>query len=453
MPHHQLDASSLKSANALYERLDSTYELVPAPQYERLVVPQGSSEQPVHRWFRMKEAYSHLLLSTVLSDIGHTDDSTLRILDPFMGSGTTAVSAMTLGLSHAPVVAGIEVNPFLGLVADVKLRALGSMASERLAVAKILEDSLAHVLRVRRGRAPSAPKLHAFQQESYFAPPSLDRMMRMRANWLELDDGLARDLMAVALAATLEPMSKLRKDGRALRFEAGKTPEDPVEGLSSRVTAIAEDLRSIDSSGSGLVRRGSSLVSADWESLPCPDGTWDLCIFSPPYPNNIDYTEVYKLESWFLGLISSADQFRSQRKRTLRSHPSVLFDAPNPLALQITEDLRKHVSSLNSAVSSAIPEDRYQKQRQRTVRGYLEDCAAVLARSFNALRPGGHLVYVVGNSRHGSAQEFTVASDVLLAEIGSAVGFEVESVKIARDLHRRGRHDHLRESVVFLQKP
>jgi DNA modification methylase len=30
---------------------------------------------------------------------------------------------------------------------------------------------------------------------------------------------------------------------------------------------------------------------------------FDLILTSPPYPNNIDYSEVYKLELWLLGFI------------------------------------------------------------------------------------------------------------------------------------------------------
>jgi hypothetical protein len=437
----------------LYDQLDERYRPVVAPPYERLVIAQESSEQPVHRWFRMKEAYSPRLLRQVLDDVEYDPYSAIRILDPFVGSGTTAVSALTLGLEHSPIVAGIEVNPFLALVASAKVQAMSLPLPERARLADDLVRAREAVLRKRRGPAPAAPNLHAFNKTEYLDRAALDQLLRMRANWRSMTEGLCRDLVAIALAASLDRASKLRKDGRALRYEADKVVEEPADAFASRISEIEQDLRVTAASGYGQVVRGSSLNEHAWSSLVGVDGTWDLCLFSPPYPNNIDYTEVYKLECWFLGLIASPEQFRSQRRLTLRSHPSVMFGEPAPGNLPVPPTVGKVVDELERAIKPAIPADRYQKQRERTVRGYLEDCAAILTRSFVALRPGGHLVYVVGNSRHGNAHEFTVASDILLAELAASTGFEVGDLKVARDLHRRGRHGHLRESVVFLRRP
>src|SRR4051794_16308479 len=48
----------------------------------------------------------------------------------------------------------------------------------------------------------------------------------------------------------------------------------------------------------------------------------DLFVTSPPYPNNIDYSEVYKLELWVFGFVKSKSEFLQLRKSTLRSHPT-----------------------------------------------------------------------------------------------------------------------------------
>src|SRR6266487_2914356 len=52
------------------------------------------------------------------------------------------------------------------------------------------------------------------------------------------------------------------------------------------------------------------------------EATIDLIITSPPYPNNIDYNEVYKLELWLLGFATTADGFLDLRRQTFRSHPT-----------------------------------------------------------------------------------------------------------------------------------
>lgn len=434
----------------LYDLLDERYRPEIATRYEKLVVPERVAIKPVHRWFRMKEAYSPALLDQVIEDTGLAERRGLRIFDPFMGSGTTGVSALlSNGLSDC-TVGGIEVNPFLHLLASSKMAVLSLGDAERLDLADSISSGVQIVLRSRPGRSPKPPLLNAFNTEEYFPVETLGRLLKMRANWESIGDGVAKDLLGIGLASTLEPCSRLRKDGRALRYEAEKAVEDPHKQFVERMTNIEKDLREVKPSGTGRVTYGSSLSETSWSSFP--DSEWDLCTFSPPYPNNIDYTEVYKLEAWFLGLIASTSQFQEQRRKTVRSHPSILFGSRG--GMPVPERLSGSIEELDEVLRSAIPSDRYTLQRERVVRGFLEDCGTVLSRAYEALRPGGFLTYVVGNSRHGTGDgQFTVASDVLLAELGTAAGFEFKSLLVARELHRRGKDEHLRESVVLLRKP
>lgn len=406
----------------------------------------------------MKEAYSPYLLARVLKDLEIADDAELSVLDPFAGSGTTATSALLLERTEPTRVIGIEVNPFLALLAGVKGQCLSLSSRERDQLADEIQRDAQAVIGSRRGRSPSAPKLAAFGREEYFSSETRTALMKMRANMHELAPGLGRDLLAVLLAATVEPSSRLRKDGRALRFEADKVVESPRAGFLARVEAACADLRKVKSSGTAAVIHGSALRTESWGRIE--NDAWDLCLFSPPYPNNIDYTEVYKLEAWFLGLIDNAEGFRAQRRATMRSHPSIVFEPEGHQAEASSQNLGRATSTaavvddLASQLMRAVPADRYQRQRERTIRGYLADARTVFANAHGKVRSGGALVYVVGNSRHGSKEHaYTIASDVLLARLAEDVGFVFDSLQVGRDLHRRGRHDHLRESVVFLRKP
>jgi hypothetical protein len=215
-----------------------------------------------------------------------------------------------------------------------------------------------------------------------------------------------------------------------------------------------EDIAALEDGGRPCVT--GSVVAGDGRTLNrVPGGATglDLAVFSPPYPNNIDYTEVYKIENWALGLIGSADSFRDQRLRTLRSHPSVQF--PDEFAYERTP-VRSQVERLMSPVLAAVPPDHKDSRAQaRLIRGYLDDMLQAFSSTFARLRPGGKCVYVVGNSLHGAHErQLLIASDLLLARLAELAGFQVDRLKVARRLRRRGEHsDFLRESVVFLSKP
>ena len=89
------------------------------------------------------------------------------------------------------------------------------------------------------------------------------------------------------------------------------------------------------------------------------------------------------------------------------------------------------------------------------LRGYFSDMAAVLRRCRPLLVPGGRCCVVVGNSAYGGV---IVPTDVLVARLGLAAGFEAASVVPVRHLtvapqqrtELRGREGSMRESVVIL---
>src|SRR3954470_22525802 len=70
---------------------------------------------PRHRWYFFKEAFSPAIVGHAITETGcGTDD---LVVDPFSGSGTTALEAASKGVNAR----GCEVNPFLAFVARAKL--------------------------------------------------------------------------------------------------------------------------------------------------------------------------------------------------------------------------------------------------------------------------------------------------------------------------------------------
>jgi hypothetical protein len=66
------------------------------------------------------------------------------------------------------------------------------------------------------------------------------------------------------------------------------------------------------------------------------------------------------------------------------------------------------------------------------------------------LAPGGHIVCVVGNSKHG---RLYIPTDTLLAKIGQALGLELVEIYAAKYRNdRRQKNQKLRESLVVFTK-
>jgi hypothetical protein len=440
--------SAVKRLTGRYRALESSFEIRHNADYEALVVPNGNGVESIHRWFRLKEAFSRRLLPRLLKDVGLSAADALTVLDPYAGSGTTAVSlaeALRDGSLRRGRVDGFECNPFLALVASAKLSAMQSPSTTFLGLAKKVAAAAAR----NKVEPARVPDLSAFKNPAYFDRQDLTKLLQLRqavdacadAGADPLDVALAR----VCLGASVEPVSRLRRDGRALRHQPEKERVEPVAEFLRRAEAVDEDMprRAIPIRGRITLGDGRTL-----SPRPPRSGSVDLVVFSPPYPNNIDYTEVYKLEAWLLGLIQDADAFAAQRLKTVYSHPSLL-------RTELADDPDATASAAVEALLAAVPADRYERARTAMIRGYLSDMALTLRTSLDTLRDGGHLIYVVGNSLHGADDSaFVIAADILIADLARRIGFEVDRIDVARQLRRRQVSSHyLRESVVFLRRP
>ncbi|MFE7968004.1 hypothetical protein ACFU0X_34055 [Streptomyces cellulosae] len=433
---------------AHYEALESSWHVVDGClHYERLVVPTGNAESSFHRWFHLKEAFSGEMLPTVIKQLGQDAVDGLRILDCFAGGGTTLVSGLKASSQYrnGMDVVGIERNPFLHHISQSKLRALlagptflEELSAEYKAVAELYASTrdLPHVV----------PALSTLTNHDYVPSDNLRSLIRMRSAITEVSDGLARDVMLTAAASVVEASSRLRRDGRALRFNAQREPKNPWQEFRLRMERILDDIQDAPRvSGFGHVFQGDGRTP----STRVKPKSRDLIIFSPPYPNNIDYTEIYKMEAWYLGCYSTAEQFRSQRLKTVRSHPSVRFDENYHFATSPAAD---EVRALIRPLIEAVPEDRYQSGRLQLIRGYVDDMFKLFQECRDLVADNGRLVYVVGNSAHGDHEtRFIIAADLLMARLAEIAGWKVEEIAVARSLRRRITNSRfLRESVVTL---
>jgi hypothetical protein len=433
-----------------YARLQSRWPVVDGADYAGLVVPNGNGGAPVHRWFRMKEAYSCELVERIIEASGLAGRSSLSVCDPFCGSGTTGVSlAHAVAAGNLPAVrfTGLESNPYLHLVAQTKLAAMCSPPAEFPALAQRVGAAVA-----RRAVEPAPmPGLSTFADRRYFDAGALSELLRLRAAIVaERERGaeaLAIDLATVCLGSIVEGASKLRRDGRALRYEPEKPTARPLAAFLERAAEIEDDLPAVANPCHASVHRADARAAGE---ILSDGGPFDLIVFSPPYPNNIDYTEVYKLEAWLLGLYTDHASFRAQRWRTLRSHASLDF-GEEPIGLSDSE--RKPVRQLIAPLLGAVPgEDRYAAARRRTISGYAYDMLEILVHLRHAIAVDGRLVYVVGNSLHGGrgGEGLLIAADLLIARLAELAGFTVSELAVARvPSRRRALSPYLRESVVF----
>ncbi len=430
---------------AVYKKVERQLPLVTNSDYSKFVVSNGNGELPVHRWFRFKEGFSAGLLKETLETIIPCLGKKIRLLDPFCGVGTSLVASQEIsGAGYDIEAIGIEQNPFIAFVARTKI---WWPEVDALGLVNLGE----RVIRDAERYSPRIPPLSSLTTGRCVSRYLSQRVLAIRTA-INLDgQSASHDAILLGLAAAIEPVSRVRKDGRALRF-VQRQRQNLSAVLREKWATIASDVKflqnTLPTAGVPRVILGDGRRPSE---VGIEAGSIDLVLTSPPYPNNIDYSEVYKLELWLLGFVGEAEAFLRLRRSTFRSHPTCSKPAPLP---EFIEELRKgRLSSLLRPLLSrieAIPE----AWRRRVLLGYFSDMWLSLRELHRCLRKDGYAVLVVGNSLHGgSACPYVIPTDIVVATIGQCVGFRIEQVTIARDLKRRLVGNHfLRESLILLKK-
>lgn len=399
----------------------------------------GSAQLPFQTWRRFKEAFAPEL---VLRATRTSDHPIRRCLDPFAGSGTTALACQFLGIDSTSV----EVNPFLADLTEAKLTAYNP-------------DQLARDLGIIL-RTPIRPLAspHFFNEAPRtFVEPGVsgrwifdravaERIQALLASIDSLSQPSHRRFFRVILGGILIDVSNVVVSGKGRRYRRGwqghnRSVHDVDDSFSQHAAkAIAEIHRfSRRPNTSFQVIRGDSRC-VNYLRHKC-----DLAVFSPPYPNSFDYTDVYNVELWALGYLTRKEDNRTLRLSTLSSH--VQLERAFAKAPGTSPTLSRTVSKLHS-----IRDQLWSKWLPDMVGAYFADLTMVLQRVAQALHQKASAWLVVGDSRYGAVH---VPTATIVAEMATHLGYSVEHLEPFRSMRaspqQGGRHQ-LAETLVVLRR-
>jgi DNA modification methylase len=414
--------------------------------YSAFVPFTVNSIYPVHRWYRFKEGYSKDLVHLILGSLGIKAE---RCLDPFGGSGTTALACQEVGI----ICQSIEVNPFLHHVAKVKLNNRYTLNGFDLAlskvkkrVEKVLAEDYDEPIMSTLTQGPEIDKW-------LFSRPVLQAILALRFCFEELHH-LYADLFLVVLASILPDVGNTIKDGKCVRYK--KAWKDPrltrkrvCKQFFDRAALFREDIEHVKlrkrsgPSNASLCINGNALT----EVSRIRASSFDAIITSPPYLNSFDYTDVYMPELWALGFVQDYEDVRKLRAKTFCSHVQVNWKL----------DENGFASEMKSLLESLTTEKKelWNRMIPKMIGGYFQDMHRLLIQLRRVLKQNGKLCIVVGTS---SYNKVTIPTDWMIAGLAEDVGFNLEEIRIVREFRRStqqsGTHvrylPRLRESILTL---
>jgi hypothetical protein len=393
------------------------------------VTPGGLKNKPRHRWYSFPHSFTSELVQALIDEweLGSED----KILDPFVGAGTTILAAKEKGVPAS----GYDLSPLAVFTTRTKI---GNYNKSRLeALWKSLQRSL------NPARWNGAERVYPQLVEDALPGRLLGafdaiarRIHALRCSAAE------RDFFRLALLTTLPNYSRAEATGGWLKWMDKRTRITSLAStLSERVEVMICDLNELK-----LTRRpGWSVGQSDARKLPVATSSCSAIITSPPYPNRHDYTRVFGVELMFEFL--DWEQTRDLRYQSFQSHPEARPHRPTTAIYKQPQSLTRALSRIKDAdVDPRIP---------RMLEGYFLDMHLCLCEMRRVCRRKAKIALVLGNAQYCGQP---VLVDELTAKIGEGLGLKCEKIiavryrgNSAQQMDEYGRNPS-RESIVVFSK-
>ncbi|BBH15052.1 class I SAM-dependent methyltransferase [Chromobacterium haemolyticum] len=405
---------------------------------ETITTNQQGKITAFQRWFSFKEAFSPAFVIGAIEGLGYTPE---HIIDPFGGSGTTALTAQLLGIQATT----IEVNPFL---ADLISAKVTSVTSEQLrtAIADFqvrLLDTPVNILRLSH-----LPQTFVEDESKarWIFPKEIAKRITQYLDVIDtFNDITIQRLFKVALGAILVPCSNVYINGKGRRYRRSWqinqcNKSDLDSQFRDQLNIIFEDSLRFENRSNSLI----NVIHNDSRvALSSINKKADLIIFSPPYPNSFDYTDIYNIELWMLDYLKCSIDNKGLRNNTMRSHVQVNrgYDWPRTASPSLQMIYGELDTARNQLWDRKIPD---------MITAYFKDLEDILIQCYRLLNQTGKVIIVVGDSKY--ADVLINVADVL-SEIAHGIGFSritrTEVRKMRASAQQGGRHQ-LREWVLEL---
>jgi len=300
------------------------------------------------------------------------------VLDPFCGSGTTLVEA----LSRSKLSIGIDCDPLACLISRAKTANISHIRIQELGFeiqrswtgpAEVLEVPMQGVVNFS----------HWFTKSAW---GYLQSLLASINSLICTED--ERDFLLSVFSSILRYVSNA-DDQTQKTYVSGTLKKRPPEVVATFWRAFAKasvglkELASIRVPGAR-----AEIIRGDACEIDLPRNSVDLVVTSPPYLDSVDYMYNFMLEYFWLG-----SRFGVPDRKTFNQMRRSPTGAKNPSD--------KSVGKLPASIADLISEDDISNTRISATRAYCASMAQHFQSVVRVMRRDARYVLVVGNSKTG----------------------------------------------------
>jgi hypothetical protein len=362
---------------------DMSVSVGPLTRQEHLTFKANRSSGR-HGWLRLTPAYSVKLVESLVAHHSAQD----VVLDPFCGTGTTALACAQAGIRCDTV----DINPFLVWLADAKC---ASYSEADIHQAEAILDG-----------ALRQPKHSAWLPgikdiEKWWPPETLAELAPIFATLSQATaSAQAKALLDITFCKVLIQVAAVSFGHQSMSFKKGVQSTTLLRvGESQRLCDlfrkafgdIAASAREAVPEGLGHAFLGDA---RKLESVPGLGNKYTVVITSPPYPNRMSYIRELRPYMYWLGFLSSGRQAGELDWKAIGgtwgcATSNLARWLPDPDIQILCEGFKQVIEDI-SVRSSVLG---------KYVFKYFQDTVRHVRSLHPVLQPGASLYYVVGNSK------------------------------------------------------
>ena len=392
-------------------------------KYGRIMQFNKNKKEPFHRWYPFVEGYSKEFIQSIVKEM---DRNNLVCLEPFSGSGTTALELQNCGIACF----AFEVNPLMYLIARVKLENGYELERFEYWYDYIVKERSKKIVELETEfntlYQGEGKKKWNYNTDIGIAVEKLRQVIE------SISEVIYKELFKVALAAILLDVSNLYRNGKCLsykkKWEDRKIVEKDVfdkfdEKVLKELKCDIENsiTRTKINNKERLYNQDSRIGIAN----EVDDNSIDLVITSPPYLNSRDYTDTYMLELKTLGFTKTSEEIKELREKTLRSHVQIKWNDTSNVNNELLENTLVELEEASKEI------EKWNDSIIDMVRLYFVDMQNIFRVLYGKMKIHGRIYFNVSNSAY-----FNVLINTLeiCASIAEQEGFKVLEIRDARKL-------------------
>lgn len=335
-----------------------------------------------HNYHRYPAKFIPQLVEKLIDE--YISDKDAHINDPFMGCGTTIVTAISRGFKAS----GTDINKIAYLITKVKSTPIEPNYLEikiKQFLAKVRGLENAQTSLFNRTIDPLIPERHIDRINYWFTEENKTELGKILRVIYEEDDETIRDFFLVAFSHILKNCSIWHHGSTKPTRDLKKNPVKPYLPLRKNLKKMQEGNKAfyllVPSKVRDNIDEYLNIKIADARCQPAQLATVDLIVSSSPYVTSYEYADLHQLSTIWLDLTEDLTEY----KRGF-----------------IGTSYKKYENKiLRSKLAQYIVNKMLERNQKmaKEIEAFFIDMEEVFDESFRILKNEGRCCYVIGDTR------------------------------------------------------